>query len=354
MNLSPNYTSYFRPEIDAIDGYTPGEQPQTPGLIKLNTNENPYPPSPRITALLKSFDTDRLRLYPDPCCQRLRKTIAEIYGCQSDNVLIGNGSDDLLTIIFRSFTDKTRPMACLEPTYSLYPVLADIQGTPCIRIPLTESFALPEDILKVAEPANLLIICRPNAPTGNLFSLDKITKICADFKGIVLIDEAYADFAANNCLELTKKFNHVIVCRTLSKSYSLAGLRLGFAFAHKTIIEGMTKVKDSYNVDMLTQSIAIAALEDQEFFQQNTARVRASRQQLSTALQKLEFDVIPSEANFIFASPPDRNGEKLFDILRANRILVRYFPGPATGAYVRITIGSESQIDCLLDVIKAY
>ncbi len=344
------YVSYFRPEIDNMTGYTPGEQPKVP-VIKLNTNENPYPPSPEVKKTLASFAYDRLRLYPDPLALEVRAEIAAMTGFSVDNIIAGNGSDDILTIVTRCFCDVRRPMVCFEPTYSLYPTLAGLQGAPCIRIQLTEDFEIPEDALSQARSANLFMIARPNAPTGNLFPKEKIEEICASFNGVVLIDEAYADFARNNCLDFVRKYPNVIVSRTFSKSRSLAGLRFGFAIAHEKIIEGMMKMKDSYNVPMLTQKLALASLWDRAYFENGVAKVKMTREALTLSLRELGFKVIPSETNFVFAAPPTDAKNYFLDLKRRN-ILVRYFPAARTCAYVRITIGTPEEMTELLKVTR--
>jgi histidinol-phosphate aminotransferase len=346
------YKSYFRPEIDAMSGYTPGEQPKIMDLLKLNTNENPYPPCPAVLNGLKNADGERLRLYPDPTADKLRDAIAEIYNYKRENVIVSNGSDDMLTIAFRAFTNAQRSVAFLDPTYSLYPVLADLQGCQCIKIPLKNDFSLNNDLLEKAAPANLLIITRPNAPTGNCIAIDDMRKICSEFDGVVLIDEAYADFSADNCVNFVQEFPNVIVSRTVSKSYSLAGLRLGFAIASPELIAGMMKVKDSYNVDMLTQYLGELAIRDQEYLSKNVAKITASRTKLTAELKALGFEVVDSQSNFLFAAPSDGDGEKLFKALREQNIIVRYFPGEATGKYVRITIGTEEQLKRLVDFLK--
>ena len=325
--------SYFRPEIDAMSGYVPGEQPKMADLVKLNTNENPYPPSPKVREVLTNFPYERLRRYPDPMADALR--------------------DDILTMAFRCFTAPDRPLACLNPTYSLYPELAKMQGAPVIRIDLDPAagFTMPENLLEQAEKANLLIITRPNAPTGNSFPFEFMREICRNFDGVVLFDEAYADFADDNCMELAKEFDNVLVSRTFSKSYSLAGLRLGFAVGNATLIHGMFKVKDSYNLDMLTQELARAAFADQRYMKENAARIRATRGELAEALRALGFDVVPSQTNFLFAAPPDGDGQRCFLKLREAAVIVRYFSGPVTGRYVRITIGTPEETARLLAVL---
>ena len=345
--------SYFRKVIDDMDGYTPGEQPQRiGGWIKLNTNENPYPPSPAVAKLMKEINPDSLRLYPDPLCRELRKCAAHLNGLHLDNVLIGNGSDDILTIAMRCFVSEDEFVACPEPSYSLYPILSHIQGADCRKIPLNEDFSLPDNFLEQAEGTKLLLLPRPNAPTGTAFAMKKMRKICKNFDGIVLIGEAYADFANASCAEFVHEFPNVIVCRTLSKSYSLAGIRLGYAMASHHNIAGMMKVKDSYNVNALSQQIALAALQDQDYFKTNITKICETRRKLCAGLENIGFEVIPSQANFIFVSPPDGNGERLYLDLKENGILVRFFPGAITGRYIRITIGTEEETDKLLEVLK--
>lgn len=338
------YVSYFRPEIDEMGGYTPGEQPRIPDLLKLNTNESPYPPSPGVTEVLRNFDTERLRLYPDPTAEGLREYIGSIYGLTKDHVLAGNGSDDILTITVRCFASAERPVACLWPSYSLYPTLAGLQGAECIKIPLTEKFELPVDLLAQAQRANLLMIARPNAPIGNSIPKAILAEICRDFQGIVLIDEAYADFADDNCVDFVNEFPNVIISRTFSKSRNLAGLRFGFALANPKIIEGMMKMKDSYNVSMLTQALALATLKDPAYFADCVSKIRLAREMLMLGLFDCGFRVIESQTNFLFVSPPDGDGEHYFKELRSRGIIVRYFPGPETGAWVRITIGDTASV----------
>ncbi|MBO5960123.1 MAG: aminotransferase class I/II-fold pyridoxal phosphate-dependent enzyme, partial [Lentisphaeria bacterium] len=252
MSNEKPYVSYFRPAIDAMLGYTPGEQPKGTDVLKLNTNESPYPPAPGVRKMLADFDYERLRLYPDPMATEVRSEIAALFGLTYENVIAGNGSDDILNIAIRCFCDAERPVAFLDPSYSLYPTLAKLQGAEFIRIPLTENFDIPENVLDLAQKGNLFFIARPNAPTGNLLSKDAMHHICRNFKGIVVIDEAYADFSEDNCMDFVKLYSNVIITRTFSKSRSLAGLRFSFAVAHPKIMDGMMKMKDSYNVSMLT------------------------------------------------------------------------------------------------------
>ena len=347
--------NYARNQIQNMQGYTPGEQPRSLDVVKLNTNENPYPPSPAVARALAEFDPENLRRYPDPVATELRDLGAELNGLPGRNwVLAGNGSDDLLTMALRTFADAGTAVAYPWPTYSLYPVLCDIQGARKIEIQLDSEFNLPSDFLQQASSANLLFIARPNAPTGNTFSMTEMRKVCAEFDGIVWIDEAYADFADDNCMKLVTEFDNVVVSRTLSKSASLAGLRLGLAFANPAIINEMMKVKDSYNVSMLTQELAKASLRDVEYTNNLVREIRTVRSMTSESLAELGFEVLPSQANFLFVRPPAGNASNYVEHLRANNVLVRYFPEERTRDFVRITIGTPEQMKRLLDVTKDY
>lgn len=348
------YKSYFRSVVDAMKGYAPGEQPKMLDLVKLNTNENPFPPSPAVLGALESFDATMLRRYPDPMADALCSAIAEVNGVSRNMVIAGNGSDDILTMTFRAFTAPDKAVAIMEPTYSLYPVLAAMQEAPVIKIALQVSndFSMPDDVLEQAKKANLLIITRPNAPTGNTFPKEDIRKIAEQFDGIVFIDEAYADFAEDNCMDLVHEFNNVIVSRTSSKSLSLAGLRFGYAVADPVIIDGLNKLKDSYNMDMITQKLAEAAVRDQEYLATTVAKVKKLRGELIDELVKLGFSIVPSQANFVFAAPPDNDGAKAFSFLRDHAVIVRYFPGEVTGKYLRITVGTEAQNKRLIEVLS--
>ena len=345
--------SHFRPAIDALVGYIPGEQPRTNRLIKLNTNENPYPPSPRVAEALKTFPLEYLRRYPDPTADALRDDIAAHWGVRRENVICGNGSMDLLTMIFRAFADPRRPVAMLDPCYSLYPVLAAMQEAPVIRMPLDPvTFELKRPLAELAKGANLVVLTRPNAPTGTSVARGEVERFCAGFDGIVAIDEAYADFADDNCMEFAAKYDNVLVLRTFSKSYSLAGLRLGYAVGSSVLIDGLMKLKDSYNVDMLTQVIGRAAFNDTATLAVHTTAVRKTRSRLTTELEKLGYTVIPSQSNFIFASPADGDGERVFAELRRHAVIVRHFPGKVTGSFVRITVGTDAETDRLLEVLR--
>lgn len=353
--------AYIRKNIREMDGYTPGEQPKQKNLIKLNTNENPYPPSPNAIKLFAEFSTEKLRLYPDPMADELSKTIAETYGFAQENIMVGNGSDDILNIVIRTFVNENEKIVCFDPSYSLYEVLAKIQNAGAHIINLAEDFSIPEDFLsskldELSKQKDLKVffIANPNSPTGNAFPIREIEIICSKFKGIVLVDEAYGDFADDNALRLLKNFNNLIVSRTLSKSYSMAGVRLGWAISSPPIIKEMIKVKDSYNVNVLSQILAVGALKDQTYFKNTVSKIKATREKLIERLKMLGFTVIPSQSNFVMTSPPDKNGNKLFHYLRIRNIIVRYFPAPKTKNFIRITVGTDEDMQKLLDCCTEY
>ncbi len=347
--------SFARDSIARISGYVPGEQPVDKKLIKLNTNENPYPPTAKIGAVLRDFPYERLRLYSEPSARIVREAASAAYGIAVEQIICGNGSDDLLTIALRTFVDQGKTLAYTEPSYSLYPVLADIQGATHRPVALDEHFELPENVVELAGDAQLFMLARPNAPTGNSFPIAKVEKLCREFPGVVWIDEAYADFADDNCLGLVAKYANVVVSRTLSKSYSLAGLRLGLAFAQLPLIQEMEKVKDSYNVDMLTQFLGQAALQEQAEMLANAERVKATRQKTAEKLEALGCCVLPSQANFLFIRPP-RAAVELFAALREQGYLVRHFNLPRVSEYIRVTIGREEDmagfVDCMAKICR--
>ncbi len=341
-----------RGNILSMRGYAPGEQPTDSSIIKLNTNENPYPPSPRVRQVLLDWAGQRLQLYPDPSARKLRETAGRLYGFRPEQIIAGNGSDDLLTIGVRTLVDQGDSLAYVDPSYSLYPVLAKIQGAQAAILPLDDDFQLPEELPAAVAACPLLFIARPNAPTATSFPMRRMERLCRQFAGVVWIDEAYADFADDHCLGLVGNLPNVVVSRTLSKSYSLAGLRVGLAFAAEPLIEQMSKVKDSYNLSLPAQLLAVAALDDAEYMAENTAAIRAARAALSESLAELGFAVLPSQANFVFARPP-LPASQYSEALRARGILVRYFPGERTGDYVRITVGRPEGMERLLEATRA-
>ena len=342
---------YARERIHAIGGYTPGEQLAGRRIVKLNTNENPYPPSPVVAETLRNLDWEALRRYPEPTGRPVREAAAKVFGIPASRILCGNGSDDLLTIALRTFVGEGDAYAYPEPSYSLYPVLADLQGAVKRPFQLDEKFELPPDLLAQAADAKLLMLARPNAPTGNATPKQKLREICEKFPGVVWIDEAYADFADDHCLDFVEQFPNVVVSRTFSKSYALAGLRLGLAFAQEHLVAEMLKLKDSYNTDRIAQAIGAAALADQAWLHSTCAKIRDTRERTAAELAKRGWRVLPSQANFLLAKPAFRPAPELFAALRERGLLVRYFALPRVDEFLRITIGTDDEMRELLDAI---
>ncbi len=351
--------SLIRPDIDRIDGYVPGEQPQDSGWTKLNTNENPYPPSPRVAEAITRAANGRLNVYPDPLGTQVRKQIGELFNVDPDWVIPANGSDENLTIITRTFADASDVIAYPYPSYILYESLADIQGAKHERILLNPdwSWNWPETT-PVTDWAKIVFMPNPNSPSGNRWSDEDVVRLVPP-RGVLVLDGAYADFAdVRSKAELLQHADvgrRIIVTRTLSKSYSLAGIRSGFAIAHPDLITAMRKVKDSYNCDSLTLAGTLAALQDQDWMLANVARIRATRARLTESLQQLGFDVVPSQANFVWATRAAGGHKELYERLKAEKILIRYMRFPEVPYApnklldgLRITIGTDAEIDCLL------
>ena len=341
-------STYIRKAVRKLQAYVPGEQPQVAGLVKLNTNENPYPPSPAVARTLKESAAEALRLYPDPLCAALRERLAAIHGCAADQIFVGNGSDEVLRLATRAFTQPGGACAAFDPSYSLYPVLAAAEEVQFRAVPLATGFGWTEPPADLE--ATLFFLANPNAPTGVCYPSETVRAFGRRFQGVVLVDEAYADFSeGRDCLALAKSLPNVLVCRTLSKSFSLAGLRLGYAVGSAELIGAMYQLKDSYNVDRLAQAIALAALGDLPWMQDNARRIVATRKRVAAELEKRGFRVVPSGANFLFVEPPaGRAAADLFVELRTKKILVRYFPGDRTGNHLRVTIGTDAQMDAFL------
>ena len=343
---------YLRKNIEAMAGYTPGEQPgEGERVVKLNTNENPYPPSPQVLRALGDLPAERLRRYPDPMANKVRDIVAGMFGVRRDQVLCGNGSDELLTLITRALVGEGEAIAYPTPTYSLYPVLAEIQAARAVEIPTRDDFSLPLDVLAEVK-ARALIICNPNAPTGVFTPVDAIGRLAERFPGVVVVDEAYVDFASDHAMRLAVARPNVLVLRTLSKSYSLAGLRLGYAVGPAELIKGLEKVKDSYNVDAVSIELAAAALQDQAWMRANVEKVCSERARLVPRLAAIGFAVTPSEANFILARVPDGDGRRWYESLKARGILVRWWNLPRLADKLRITVGTPDQNDSLLSALR--
>lgn len=334
--------------VQALTAYTPGEQPDDPDVIKLNTNENPYPPSPKVAEALKAFDPTRLRLYPDPVCMALRRRLAEIHGCMVKQVFVGNGSDEILALCTRAFVENDGSVGYFVPSYSLYPVLTDIRGVEKRPVALDAAFTwqMPEGY-----EASLFFITNPNAPTSLMHDKATVAAFCRNARGVVVVDEAYGDFADETCMDLAlaAENTNTLVMRTFSKSFSLAGLRFGYVIGPAVLIGALYKIKDSYNMDMLSQMVGLAALSDLPHMQANVQRIRATRARLTDALRTRGWTVCDSQTNFLFARPPNGDAAEVFAALKAAKIFVRYFPGPDTGEYLRITVGTEEQTDRLLE-----
>ncbi len=332
--------------VRTMHGYVPGEQPRIPGLIKLNTNENPYPPSTKVMQAVAGIVESQARLYPDPVCLALRERIATLHGVGVDQVFAGNGSDEVLALCTRAFVEDQGVIGCFDPSYSLYPILAGIRPAKVNAVPLTADYGwnMPEDYR-----AALFYLTNPNAPTSRLFPKDKIRSFCRSFDGVVLIDEAYADFAPWNCMDLASEFPNVLVSRTLSKSYSLAGIRAGYVVGSRELIAALFTIKDSYNVNAVTQAMALAAIDDQDHMKANCAKIIATRQRIAAALSSRGYTVYDSATNFLWVRPPARqSAESVFRHLRNNRVLIRYFPGEKTGDCIRVTIGTNEQMEAFL------
>ena len=343
----------LRPLVERLHAYVPGEQPKIRGLIKLNTNENPYPPSPRVLRVVKAAVDGRLRLYPDPRAQQLRERLARLHDCAAANILVGNGSDELLALATRAFVEPRAGRAgrfsaaavqYFTPSYSLYPVLADIHGARKNAVPLGENFELPSprELQRGGHwdfKAALSFITTPNAPTGRGYSRAELRALCKAQRGVVILDEAYVDFAKEDALALALEFPHVLVSRTFSKAYSLCLQRVGYFIGHPAIIAGLDKVRDSYNVNGLGQIAALATLNDLPYYRRNFGRIIATREQLRRELAGLGFIVAPSQTNFLFARPPRFPAGDWLQKLRARKVLVRWFDYPPTRDFLRITIG---------------
>ena len=340
--------------VQALTPYTPGEQPKDRSVIKLNTNENPYPPSPLVEKTLASFDLDRLRRYPDPVFAELREKIAERDGTVPERVFVGNGSDEVLTLAARAFVDDDEAIGSFDPSYSLYKTLAAIRNVPFAPSPLAPDFTWAPPVTRAGDaPVALFLLTNPNAPTSVRYPREQVADFAKSFLGVVLVDEAYADFADDTCMPLAAAAGNanVVVMRTLSKSFSLAGLRLGYCVGPEDLIEALYKVKDSYNVDALAQAVALAALADLPWMRRNAAKVQKTRDATADELRRRGWDVPPSQTNFLFAKPAHRPAAELFEELRRRNIFVRYFPGPRTGDRLRISVGTDADMDTLLAVL---
>ena len=356
-----------RPLVRELQPYVYGEQPKIKGLIKLNTNENPYPPSPKVLAAVKAVVDGRLRLYPNPTAERLREKLAKLHGCRPENIIAGNGSDELLALAVRGFAEprpKSRvrsPRSLVQyftPSYSLYPVLADIHGAVKNALPLNPDFSLPSlRELKLGRVwdfrAALTFVTTPNAPSGRGYPTRELDALCRAHKGVVVLDETYVDFAEENAMTLALKHPHVLVARTFSKAYALCFQRVGYYVGHPELIGALHKIRDSYNVNGLGQIAAEATLDDLPYYRANFKKIIATRDELSRELTRLGFRVLPSQTNFILVQPPRFSAEAWLQKLRARKILVRWFNQPEVRNYLRISIGTAAEAEALAKVARA-
>lgn len=338
--------SIFRNNVEKMQGYTPGEQPPAVSdYIKLNTNENPYPPSPRVREALNE-EMDRLRLYPDPLATRLRERVAELCKVEVEQVLAGNGSDDLLTMVIRTFAERGDLVVSPTPTYTLYETLCEIQGVKYYPIPFRDDFSFNEAL--IPGKTKIVFIASPNSPSGTVLPEENLGRVASRVPGVLVIDEAYVDFAKRNCQGLLQQHKNVVILRTLSKSFSLAGLRVGYALAAREIIANMRKVKDSYNVGRLGIAGGIAALSDIPWMRENAKRIIASRNRLTWGLKELGFSVYPSESNFVLGKIDTYPADQIYRQLKSRKILVRYYDTPRLKNCLRISVGTDQEIKRLL------
>ncbi len=347
------------PHIQQLHPYVPGEQPQGEGWIKLNTNENPYPPSPRVGPAVVE-EVGKLRLYPEPQSRKLRAAIGARHGLTEANVIIGNGSDNLLDLITRCFVAGTGAGHTV-PSYSLYPVVAGMSGKGLVDVPFDRSMRLDVAAIAAAQ-ASVFFLTNPNAPTGVAFSRAEIESVLQAMDGLLVVDEAYVDFGGESAIPLLKEYQNLIVVRTFSKSYGLAGLRVGYALAEEAIIGLLDRVRDAYNLDRIAQAAALAAFEDLDYFEDIRRKVMDTREATRACLEGFGWFTYPSATNFLFTEPKNAAGESgadvardLFEYLKARKVLIRYFPNhPLTCAFIRVSIGTGSEMQSFLAAVESW
>ncbi len=342
---------YARPSVAAMKGYVPGLQPDpSQKYVKLNSNENPFPPSLRVKEALGRLNYEDLRIYPDPLCQELREKLGFLYGFSAGQVICGNGSDDILNIIVRTFAQPGDPVGFYEPTFPLYKVQGMIHGTRVMPVRVPEPYDQPPD---PPADARVFFLANPNSPVGFTYPVSRVTELAKKVQGVLVIDEAYAEFARENSLALARDFKNVLIVRTVSKSYSLAGARLGYAIGAEELIREMFKVKDPFNVNRITQALVSAALDDQEYFRKNIFKTIQTREWFSREASALGYRIIPSQANFVFPQPPRKGrGVKFYEALFERRILTRYYDEEGLRDGVRMTIGTPEEMSFALQVMK--
>lgn len=345
---------YWSSVVRGLTPYVPGEQPKLDRLIKLNTNESPYGPSRRVLDALRAEIGDSLRLYPDPASDRLRAAIAKRHGLTPEHVFVGNGSDEVLAHAFAALLKHEQPLLYPDISYSFYPTYCRLFGIDAVEIPLKDDFTV--DLADYRRPAGAIILPNPNAPTGIGLPLAAIERLVAEHREQpVVIDEAYIDFGGESAVPLTRRYDNLLVVHTLSKSRSLAGLRVGYAIGQRPLIEALERVKDSFNsypLDRIAQAGAAAAVDDVDWFDATRARVIETRERLTGALRQRGFTVLPSQANFVFARHPGHDGASLAKALRERAVLVRHFAKPRIADFLRITIGTPEECDRLIAVLE--
>lgn len=344
--------SYFRPAIDSMSGYVPGEQPQAGKFIKLNTNENPYPASPAVNLAIQAVLERGLGRYPDPLATAFRRRAAELFEVEPDWVLCGNGSDEILTIVTRAFVGEGQLLRLPYPSYILYKSLAEIQGAASEQTYFARDWSLTDAFAAPANDLRLAFLPNPNSPSGTLVPPERVLEIAERLSCPLVVDEAYVDFADRSCMGLVKQSDKILVSRSLSKSYALAGLRFGFLVAQPRIIAGLVKVKDSYNCDALSIAAATAAIDDQAWLAANRTKIVATREHLTAGMREIGFHPVPSQANFVWCPHPGVPVKTLYEQLKAHRVLVRYMNYDGWGDGLRISVGSNDQVDACLSLLR--
>ena len=347
-------SKFWSQVVRELEPYVPGEQPQIDGLIKLNTNESPYPPSPKVIDLMTHDAIDRLRLYPDPNSKKLKNTIAGYYGVTAEQVFVGNGSDEVLALLFMAFFQQDKPLLFPDISYSFYPVYCKLFGIEAQTIPLHDDYTI--DFADYPAANGGIIFPNPNAPTAIGAPLAEIEALLQrNTESVVVVDEAYVDFGAETAIKLVDKYPNLLVVQTLSKSRSLAGMRVGFAVGHKDLIDALDRVKNSFNsypLDRIAEAATIVAFEDDAYFKSCRDKIIATREWTISELEKLGFAVLPSQANFVFAEPVGKNAAEVAQYLRDHKILVRYFNKPRINQFLRITIGTDEQMQAMINALK--
>ncbi|MCA9137127.1 MAG: histidinol-phosphate transaminase [Planctomycetales bacterium] len=345
----------LRPALSRMLPYTPGEQPPPGKFIKLNTNENPYPPPPAVVSAIRDAASGPLNRYPDPTATAFRRTAASVLGLPGPEwILAGNGSDEILTILVRGFVGEGQKLRLPYPSYILYRTLADIQGAAWEQVPFLDGWHLPTMFGQGEKDLRLVFLPNPNSPSGTIVPVDEVARLAASLPCPLVVDEAYADFATMNCLGLVQKHDNVLVTRTLSKSYGLAGVRFGFLVAQPSLIAKLTNIKDSYNCDYLATIAATAAMSSQDWLADVVAKMNVTRARMQQQLSKIGFDVTPSHANFVWCTHPSGRHQELHQYLKKNQILVRYMDFPDWGDGLRISVGTDDQIDACMMMIKRF